>query len=119
MRGYIGLVLLLWILAAHAGNAGSATLRVGSQVLVVGDSAARAIELLGKPSYKGRGKAAGKATGKTSGKASRKSTAHGRSKGSKPAADTGGEQWQYLLGGRQVSVMIVDGRVAAIRDGGR
>ena len=112
MRGCIGAALLFFAVVASAGSAGNATLRVGGQVLVVGDSAARATELLGKPSYKAHGKASGKASGKSS--------ARGHGKGRKTAsADTGGEQWQYSLGGRQISVLIVDGKVAAIRDGGR
>lgn len=48
MRRYLVVLLLSVSLAAHAGN----TLRVGSEVLTVGDSAARAMQLLGKPDFK-------------------------------------------------------------------
>lgn len=41
-------ILALATLTAHAGS----TLRVGSQVLSVGESATRAIQLLGEPSFK-------------------------------------------------------------------
>ena len=41
-------VLALASVAAHAAS----TLRIGSQVLTVGESASRAIQLLGEPSFK-------------------------------------------------------------------
>jgi hypothetical protein len=105
MRIHAGLMLCLLAGAAHAG---SGTLRVGSQVLVVGDSAARVVELLGKPTYKSRASSSAGQRGKTSGK-----TRRGRG-GSGP-----GEQWQYRDGTRTVTIMVVDGKVSAIRDGGR
>ncbi|MFC4528873.1 DUF2845 domain-containing protein [Dyella halodurans] len=48
MRRYLVVLLLLLSLAAHAGS----TLRIGSEVLTVGDSATRAMQLLGKPDFK-------------------------------------------------------------------
>ncbi|HET6553471.1 MAG TPA: DUF2845 domain-containing protein [Dyella sp.] len=107
MRRWMGGIGLLVALAA---NAGSGTLRVGAQVLVVGDSAARVVELLGKPSYKSRGKST--ATHQAH-KTGRKSSAH------HGAAEVAGEQWQYRDGNHTVTVVVVDGRVSAIRDGGR
>lgn len=105
MRRYLCFACLLFASAVHAGGG---TLRVGSQVLVVGDSAARVVELLGKPAYKGHGKAASN---------SRKA---GRSKGhAAHSNEVAGEQWQYRSGDRTVTVVMVDGRVSAIRDGGR
>ncbi|MHA6205060.1 DUF2845 domain-containing protein [Dyella soli] len=92
-------------MAAHAG---SGTLRVGSQVLVVGDSAARVLELLGKPAYKAHGRATSgsRKGGRSSGHAARMSAPPG-------------EHWQYRSGGRVITVIVVDGRVSAIRDDGR
>ncbi|RAO74735.1 DUF2845 domain-containing protein [Dyella jiangningensis] len=105
MRGYIGWICLA---VAFTAQAGSGTLRVGSQVLVVGDSATRAVELLGKPSYKSHGKSS---TGPR--------TAKGRKARGRSAGDAGGEQWQYRQGNRIVTIVVVDGRISAIRDGGR
>ncbi|WP_243048038.1 DUF2845 domain-containing protein [Dyella sp. RRB7] len=100
MRRMLGLIGLL---AACVAYAGSGTLRVGSQVLVVGDSAARVVELLGKPTYKSRGKAASHTTGRG------KPRKTGR-------AESAGEQWQYRVGNRLVTVVVADGKVSAIRD---
>jgi Protein of unknown function (DUF2845) len=109
MRRTLGLVCLMAACAAHAG---SDTLRVGSQVLVVGDSAARVVELLGKPAYKAHGSAASHTKGRNKGgKASKASKAS--------HAESAGEQWQYREGNRFVTVVVVDGKVSAIRDGGR
>lgn len=105
MRRYMGWACLVVALAAQAGNG---TLRVGNQVLVVGDSAARVVELLGKPSYRSPAKASGSQRSNGGRKARR-----GR------AAETSGEQWQYRDGGRTVIIVVTDGRVSAIRDGGR
>jgi hypothetical protein len=102
-RTLFGIGLLL----ASAAHAGSGTLRVGSQVLVVGDSATRVEELLGKPSYRSHTKA-------SSNGGSRKSSKSRRA-GSK---STGGEQWQYRSGNRVTTIVIADGKVSAIRDGG-
>jgi hypothetical protein len=100
MRRTIGLICLMAACAAHAG---SGTLRVGSQVLVVGDSATRVVELLGKPSYKSKGKA----TSRTTGHSKTRKTGH---------AQSAGEQWQYQVGNRLVTVVVADGKVIAIRD---
>jgi len=105
MRGYLGWICLA---VAFTAQAGSGTLRVGSQVLTVGDSATRAVELLGKPSYKSHGKGS---SGRRAGN-SRKAR-NGR------VAETSGEQWQYRQGNRVVTIVVVDGRISAIRDGGR
>ncbi len=105
MRRY--LVLAGWLFASVA-FANTSTLRVGSQVLVVGDSAAKVVELLGKPTHKSHGKSP-----------SAKNKA-GRHKGRNQAsADTAGEQWQYRHEGRLITVILVDGRVTSFRDEGR
>lgn len=105
MRGYIGWICLA---VAFTAQAGSGTLRVGSQVLVVGDSATRAVELLGKPAYKSHGK----------GSSSRRAGSGSKAR-SRRATEPTGEQWQYRQGSRVVTIVVVDGRVSAIRDGGR
>lgn len=48
MRRFLLTALLLSSFAAHA----SGTMRIGSQVLSVGESASRAIQLLGTPTFK-------------------------------------------------------------------
>jgi hypothetical protein len=110
MRRMLGLVCLMAAFAAHAG---SGTLRVGSQVLVVGDSAARVVELLGKPAYKAHGNAT--STTKGRGKASASTKGGGKARKSARAESTG-EQWQYQVGHRVVTVVVADGKVSAIRD---
>ncbi|AIF46749.1 DUF2845 domain-containing protein [Dyella japonica] len=105
MRRYLGLVGLVLACAAHAGGG---TLRVGSQVLVVGDSATRVIELLGKPAYRTHAKANKSSSGNTS----------GRKKGAK-GSTSGGEQWQYRQGNRLVTITVAEGKVTGIRDDGR
>ncbi|WP_426269995.1 DUF2845 domain-containing protein [Dyella kyungheensis] len=98
-------VLLLGLLMTCLAHAGSGTLRVGSQVLVVGDSAARVVELLGKPVYRSHAKPA--------------SGSHGwKRKGGHRSSSAGGEQWQYRQGRRIVTIVVADGKVASIRDDG-
>ena len=82
----LALFMLLGISAVHA----SETLRVGSQVLAVGDSAVRAIQLLGDPAYK------------------------------EPVENTfgaaRGERWQFQMDNHIATVTIIDGKVASIED---
>ena len=90
MRRYLLLALLLLSASAHAAN----TYRVGSEVLTVGDSAVRAMQMMGKPDFK------------------------------EPVeSDFGGyqgERWQYLRDdGRVVIITIVNGRVSDIADRSR
>ncbi|MFC4765759.1 DUF2845 domain-containing protein [Dyella koreensis] len=99
-KGWV-VILWMWAATAHASD----TLRVGNKVLSSGDSAARVMELLGKPTHKAR---AGKPA---SGKSTR-----GKSKGQAKRADTGGEHWQYRRGGRTVTITLVDGKVSHIDD---
>ncbi len=105
MRRYL---LVAAVVIAGVAHAGSGTLRVGSQVLVVGDSATRVTELLGKPSYKAHAKA-------SSGKSKKGNRG---SKGGQ-APSSGGEQWQYRQGNRLVTIVVADGKVTSIRDDGR
>ena len=106
MRRTICLSVLLFAYVAHAG---SGTLRVGSQVLVVGGTATRVLELLGKPSYRTHA-----AASSNSHRSNRRS--HRRSR---RATSSGGEQWQYRQGGRVVTIVMVEGKVSAIHDDGR
>lgn len=87
MRRLILIPLLALAMAAHASN----TLRIGQQVLAVGDTAVHAIELLGTPAYK------------------------------EPVQNQYGaflgERWQYSLNkGRVVVVTIIAGKIASIED---
>jgi hypothetical protein len=91
---------------ACAGNAqASSTLRVGSQVLVAGDSAARVTALLGKPSYTAHRRA------KRSGSGSRR---RGGVRVVTQAQE--GEQWQYRRDGHVTTITIIDGRVSDIQE---
>lgn len=101
MRRYLLLGLLIAASSAYALQ----SLRVGSQVLVVGDSAARVIELLGKPSLRARGH-----TGKSR---QRKGAVRLSRREDEWKA---GERWQYRRDGHTTTFFIVDGKVAHIED---
>ena len=90
------------LFAAGTGASATDSLRVGSRVLVVGDSAATVTALLGKPSHKSHRSAArsGGHRGKRA-RTTRDNTARG-------------EQWQYRRDGRVIVVTLVDGRVSDI-----
>jgi hypothetical protein len=110
-------VRIRFILALFAFSAtaqASTSLRVGNELLTAGDSAARVIELLGKPSYKAhRSGSRGSSRGKSHGG----SSSHGRGQRgrSKRATDSEpGEQWQYQRDNRVIIVTIVDGKVSDI-----
>jgi hypothetical protein len=114
MRRYLVVLLLACALPAHALE----SVRVGSQVLSVGDSSARVRALLGNPSGHGKGGASGKAAksstahkGKSSSSKSSKS-----GKNSKASAKDKGEKWQYWRDGHATTITIVDGKVAHIED---
>ena len=81
------MLVLAGITTAHAAS----TMRVGSQVLSVGESASRAIQLLGEPSYK-----------------EPIESEHG---------GRVGERWQYPRGERNVAtITVVGGKVSAIEE---
>lgn len=87
MRRLLLPALLFASLAAHA----SGTMRIGSQVLSVGESASRAIRLLGEPSFK-----------------EPIETEYG---------GYIGERWQYQRDdGRVATIEIVGGKVASIEE---
>jgi hypothetical protein len=101
MRRYLFLALLITSFSAHALQ----SIRVGSQVLVVGDSAARVKSALGEPAVRA----------KTSG-----SSKSRKAKSSKTArAKDKGEKWQYEREGHITTFTIVGGKIAHIEDGVR
>lgn len=100
--------LIVALFAFTAAAQASSSLRVGSQVLAVGDSRERVTELLGKPSSK-----------------SHKRSSHGHNDGSGGSRrgsvrvqtkDKGGEQWRYRRDDHVTVVTLVDGRVSDIED---
>lgn len=104
MHRYLVIALLVFAYPAHALE----SLRVGSQVLVVGDSAARVKALLGKPSSHSKGGA--------SHKSSSKSSVSRKGKSAKSTAKDKGEKWQYWRDGHSTIITMVDGKVAHIED---
>ncbi|TBR37309.1 DUF2845 domain-containing protein [Dyella terrae] len=76
---------MIWAGASFASD----TLRVGSRVLVTGDSSARVVDLLGQPSTKQRGS-------------------------SKPGRRAGTERWHYRRGQRITTISVAEGRVVHI-----
>jgi hypothetical protein len=100
-RRRLTVLLAAVLLSVAAGAFATDTLRVGSRVLVVGDSAATVVALLGKPSHKSHPR-------------------HGAARGRRvrvidPAAQRG-ERWEYRRNGHGITVVLVDGRVADIDD---
>lgn len=89
----LGLSLGLWLCAA--GAFASDTLRVGSRLLVAGDSAAQVRELLGRPGRVSHHRAA-------------------RHRRGVSVADPASERWTYRRDGSEITVTFVDGVVAQI-----
>lgn len=86
-RCYLAILLLSLSVAAHAGN----TYRIGSDVLTVGDSAVRAMQLLGKPDFK-----------------EPVESGYGGYQG---------ERWQYQRDdGHILTVTVISGKVSEIQD---
>ena len=92
-------VVVLMFVLGNAAQA-SSTLRVGSQVLVAGDSQERVVELLGRPSSKTHPHRA----------------RHSRRSVQVLERTDGGERWRYRSDGHITVVTIVDGRVVDIDD---
>ncbi len=109
MRRHLVFFGLALCMTAHAAD----TLRVGSSVLAVGDSAAKVRALLGNPSS-GAGKSKGHKTPskrgakKTHGKKSTTISRHDAS------TATEGERWQYRVEGHTAIITMVNGKVAHI-----
>lgn len=98
MRRYLVIGLLVFGFSAHA----SSTLRVGSQVLVAGDSIERAEELLGRPSSKPHHRAS--------------SSRRSRRRGGVNVVNPVSEQWHFRHDGHYTVITVVDGRIADIED---
>ncbi|MBD8881410.1 MULTISPECIES: DUF2845 domain-containing protein [Rhodanobacter] len=102
---FAGLLVCLLFVGADRVVA-TDSLRVGSHVLVVGDSAATVTALLGKPSHKSHAK------GQDKGR-------HGKRARPLAGKAVSGEQWQYRHDGRVIVVTLVDGRVSDIDERSR
>lgn len=108
MRRYFFLALLITSFSAHALQ----SLRVGNQVLVVGDSAARVKELLGEPAVRAKGSSSSKSAAR---KANPKTPGSSKNAGTKDK----GEKWQYRRDGHTTTFTIVGGKIAHIEDAAR
>ena len=89
VRRYLILLLLLVSISAHADT----SLRVGSRVLSIGDSAARVLQLMGEPQVRAFKQLQG-----------------GALPGNQLAV---GEEWQYLQDGKTIVITVVGGRVTS------
>ena len=87
MRRYLLLLLLLASMTLHAAS----SLRVGSKVLIIGDSAARVLQLMGEPSIRAF-----------------KQWQAGGLPSNQLAT---GEDWQYPQDGRTIIITVAGGRV--------
>jgi hypothetical protein len=101
MRRYLVIALFACSFSAHALE----SLRVGNDLLVVGDSAARVKALLGNPSVHAKGRSSKKASSKASGKRQGKSGKSDK-----------GEKWQYRRDGHTITITIVEGKISHIDD---
>jgi hypothetical protein len=86
MRRYVFLALLLASFAVHAMT----SLRVGSRVLTIGDTAAKVLELMGEPTVR--------------------AMVYQPEKGRPGHHFVPGEQWQYPQEGKTVVITFVGGR---------
>lgn len=107
MRRYLVFALSLISVVAHANS----TLRVGSQVLSVGDSAGRVTDLLGKPSSKSHGRSASSG-GNHGGRSRRRS-------GGVAGVGSSVERLHFQHDGHYITVTLTDGRVSDIEDRSR
>jgi ketosteroid isomerase-like protein len=106
MRRYFLFAILL---VCSANTHALESLRVGSQLLVVGDSAAKVKQLMGMPSVRTKGSAE-----KSSGKA--KGTSKLVVKSKRQEAKEKGEKWQYRRDGHTTIFTIANGKIAHIED---
>jgi hypothetical protein len=104
MRRYI---LFTAFLACSTGVHALESLRVGNQVLSVGDSAARVKELMGNPAVHTKG---------GSGKSARSSGKKSVGKSKRAEAKEKGEKWQYRRDGHTTIFTIANGKIAYIED---
>jgi hypothetical protein len=97
---------LLGLLTISCSVQALQSIRVGSQLLVVGDSAARVKELMGAPSVRAKGGAA------------KPKHRKGVANYTRDAWKTG-ERWQYRHDGHTTTFFMVDGKIAHIEDAAR
>lgn len=91
---YRNLILALSFLLASTASFAETSLRVGSKVLTIGDSAVRVQELMGEPAIR--------------------AFTQSQSGGLPNNQLAAGEQWQYAQDGKTVVITIVGGRVVNI-----
>ena len=109
----ICLVIALFVFSA--ATQASSSLRVGNQVLSIGDSAVRVTELLGKPSYKAHGHSSRSSSSRSSSSRSSRSR-RSRATANATTKKADGEKWQYRRGDHVTIVTMVDGKVSDIED---
>jgi hypothetical protein len=106
MRRYFAIALFFCAYNVHAME----SIRVGSQLIVVGDSDAKVKEMLGKPSSRS------KSSGSSKNKA-KKGSGHGKGGVTVQSNDkTKGEKWQYRRDGHTITFIMADGKVTHIDD---
>ena len=87
MSRYIAILMFFFCISTYAAT----SLRVGSKVLMVGDSAAKVLQLMGEPTLR--------------------TFLRGTTGGMPDNQLASGEQWQYVQAGRTIVVTVVNGRV--------
>ncbi|GGA11823.1 DUF2845 domain-containing protein [Dyella caseinilytica] len=103
-------ILFMVLLVCSAGAHALESLRVGSQVLSVGDSAARVKALMGNPAVR---------TKAGSDKSARKNASKSVGKSKRATAKEKGEKWQYRRDGHTTIFTIANGKIAHIEDSAR
>jgi hypothetical protein len=105
MRRYFAIALLFCACNVSAME----SIRVGSQLIVVGDSPAKVKEMLGNPSS--RSKSSGKSGSSKKGSGHRKGGVQVQSNDK-----TKGDKWIYRRDGHTITFIIADGKVTHIDD---
>jgi len=106
MRRYLAIALLICAYNVHAME----SVRVGNQLIVVGDSAAKVKEMLGNPTSRSKSSGSGK-------NGSKKSSSHRKGGVQVQSNDkTKGEKWQYRRDGQTITFVMADGKVTYIDD---
>ena len=107
--------LIIALFVFSTATQASSSLRVGNQVLNIGDSAVRVTELLGKPSYKAHGHSSRSSSSRSGSSRSGRSR-HIRATANATSKAASGEKWQYRRGDHITIVTMVDGKVSDIED---
>jgi hypothetical protein len=105
MRRYFAIALLFCAYNLHAME----SIRIGSQLIVVGDSSAKVKEMLGNPSS--RSKSSGKSASSKKGSGHRKGGVQVQSNDK-----TKGEKWVYRRNGHTITFVMADGKVTHVDD---